>query len=155
MDIRRNEKSALPAFAALNVAWIEELHTLEPSDIYMRDYPESYTQGNNVVFSIHIDGNVAGVCALKQDDDGAYELTKMAVDARYRGQGLGQVLMDTVETYAREDLALERIYLLSNSNANDTAIRLYKRAGWRVIHEGKHPQYARCNIGMEKVFAPR
>ena len=57
--------------------------------------------------------------------------------------------MDEVEGYARDTLGLESIYLLSNT-VNAAAIRLYKRAGWKVAHEGPHPQYARCNIGMEK-----
>jgi len=48
-------------------------------------------------------------------------------------------------------MGLKRIYLLSNTG-NAAAIRLYKRNGWTVNHEGKHPVYARCNIGMEKLL---
>lgn len=115
----------------------------------MADHPEIYTEGNNSVFSVHIDGDVAGVCALKQDDKGEYELTKMAVDPKYQGRGIGKVLMDEIEKYAKRQLGLSRIYLLSNT-INAAAIRLYKRGGWTVMFEGPHPQYARCNIGMEK-----
>ena len=151
MDIRRNDVSALPAFAALNMAWIKELHTVEPSDQHMSDHPEVYIQGNNSVFSLHIDGNIAGICALKQDEGGLFELTKMAVDKRYQGRGLGKVLMTTVEEYARDVMAVNYIYLLSNTK-NAAAIRLYKREGWTVKFEGPHPMYARCNIGMEKAL---
>jgi ribosomal protein S18 acetylase RimI-like enzyme len=149
MEIKRNDVDALPAFAALNIAWIEDLHFVEASDQYMADHPEIYIQGNNSVFSIHIDGEVAGVCALKQDDDGAYELTKMAVDPKFQGRGLGKILMIEVERYAKDELGLKQIYLLSNT-VNAAAIRLYKRFGWTVMFEGPHPMYARCNIGMEK-----
>ena len=151
MDIRRNDISALPAFAELNIAWIKDLHVVEPSDQYMYDHPESYITGKDSVFSLHIDGNVAGVAALKQDDDGEFELTKMAVDPSFQGRGLGKILMDEVETYAKSELGLSRIYLLSNT-VNAAAIRLYKRSGWTVMFEGPHPKYARANIGMEKML---
>ena len=43
MEIRRNDESALPRFAALNAAWIEDLHYLEESDKLMVAHPEIYT----------------------------------------------------------------------------------------------------------------
>ena len=149
MDIRRNDISALPAFAALNIAWIKELHVVEPSDQHMFDHPESYITGRDSVFSLHIDGEVAGVCALKEDDHGEFELTKMAVDPRFQGRGIGQILMTATEDYARNDLGLKSIYLISNT-INAAAIRLYKRCGWTISFEGPHPKYARADIGMEK-----
>ncbi len=151
MDIRRNDHSALRPFAELNIMWIKELHVVEPSDQYMYDHPESYMTGNNSVFSLHIDGNVAGVCALKEDEHGEFELTKMAVDPRFRGRGIGETLMEVVEVYARDTLKLKKIYLISNT-INAAAIRLYKRCGWTVSFEGPHPKYARADIGMEKAL---
>ncbi len=149
MDIRRNDISALPAFAELNIAWIKDLHVVEPSDQHMYDHPETYIEGRNSVFSVHKDGRVAGVCALKEDENGAFELTKMAVDTEFRGHGIGKILMDEVEAYARNEMGLKHIYLISNT-VNAAAIRLYKRCGWRVSFEGPHPKYARADIGMEK-----
>ena len=151
MDIRRNDESALRPFADLNIMWIKELHHVEPSDQYMYDHPESYITGNNSIFSLHMDGEVAGVCALKQDENGDYELTKMAVDPRFRGHGIGKTLMEVVETYARDTLGLKKIYLISNT-VNEAAIRLYRRCGWTVSFEGPHPKYARADIGMEKTL---
>jgi len=149
MDIRRNDPSALPDFVRLNMMWIEDLHVVEPSDQYMADHPEAYIENGNSVFSIHEDGRVAGVCALKQDEDGKWELTKMAVDPDFRGRGLGKILMDVVESYARDEMGESWIYLISNT-VNGAAIRLYKRCGWRISFEGPHPKYARADIGMEK-----
>lgn len=149
LDIRRNEERALPRFAALNAAWIEDLHYLEESDKKMVAHPEIYTQNGNHVFSAHIDGEVAGACALKKHDDGEYELTKMAVDPKFQGRGIGQELMTAIEAYAKETLGLSRLFLLSNTK-NAAALRLYARNGWTVNHEGPHPVYARANIGMEK-----
>jgi len=150
-EIHRNDPRALARFAALNAAWIEDMHYLEESDKKMIAHPEIYTEDGNSVFSLHMGDIVAGACALKQDKQGEWELTKMAVDPKFQGQGLGQALIEVIETYAKETMGLKRIYLLSNTG-NAAAIRLYKRNGWTVNHEGKHPVYARCNIGMEKLL---
>ena len=112
-------------------------------------HPEIYTQNGNHVFSAHIDGQVAGACALKKHDDGRYELTKMAVDSAFRGNGVGQHIMTAVEDYAKTELGLDYLFLLSNTK-NAAALRLYARNGWTVNHEGPHPVYDRANIGMEK-----
>ncbi len=148
-DIRRNDKSALPRFAALNAEWIEDLHVLEESDKEMVAHPEIYTQNGNHVFSLHIDNEVAGAAALKKHENGDYELTKMAVDTKFRGHGVGQHLMTTIEAYAKDEMGLTRLFLLSNTK-NAAALRLYERNGWTVNHTGPHPVYQRANIGMEK-----
>lgn len=151
--IRRNDRRALPRFAELNAQWIEQLHFLEDSDKAMVARPEIYLERGGQVFSAHIDDVVVGAVALKPHPDGQWELTKMAVDSSYRGHGIGQGLMDAVENYAKDELSLGRLFLLSNTK-NEAALRLYARNGWTVNHEGPHPIYARCNIGMEKRFAP-
>jgi len=52
MDIKRNDIASLPRFAALNAAWIEDLHYLEESDKLMVAHPEIYTQNGNHVFTV-------------------------------------------------------------------------------------------------------
>ena len=154
MDIRRNDPRDFRAFAELNIAWIKELHHVEASDQKMYDHPEIYAQNGNSIFAAIIDDQVAGVVALKQDEEGAWELTKMAVDERFRGRGLGKILMDVVEQYAKNELGQDKIYLISNT-INAAAIRLYKRCGWTVTHEGPHPRYARADIAMEKYLGEK
>ncbi len=149
VEIHRNDRSALPRFAALNAEWIEEMHVLESSDKKMIVRPETYLENGGQVFSAHMNGEVVGAVALKPHLDGWWELTKMAVDTHFRGHGIGQILMDTVQDYARDVLRLSSIFLLSNTR-NEAALRLYERNGWTVNHEGAHPIYRRCNIGMEK-----
>jgi len=148
-EIRRNDESALPRFATLNAAWIKDLHVMEESDKLMVAHPEIYIENGNHVFSAHINDEVAGAVALKKDKEGRYELTKMAVDPKFQGHGVGQHLMTAVETYAKETLGLDYLFLLSNTK-NAAALRLYERNGWTVNHRGSHPVYARANIGMEK-----
>lgn len=148
-EIRRNDPAALPRFAALNAEWIEDMHHLEESDKLMVAHPEIYIQNGNHVFSAHIGDEVAGAVALKKHDDGRYELTKMAVDSNFRGHGIGQHLMTAIEAYAKNEMGLDYLFLLSNTR-NEAALRLYARNGWTVNHEGPHPVYQRANIGMEK-----
>lgn len=149
MQIRRNDSRDLAAFASLNLAWIKEMHQVEDSDRKMAEHPEVYMQEGNSVFAAILGEETAGVVALKQDAEGQWKLTKMAVDPSFQGAGIGAALMHEVERYAREELRVSRIYLLS-STINAAAIRLYKRCGWEVDFEGPHPMYARCNIGMSK-----
>lgn len=149
MEIRRNDPRDFQAFAELNIEWIRDLHHVETIDQHMYDHPETYAENGNSIFAVLIDNAVAGVCALKQDGDGEWELTKMAVSPGFQGRGIGKVLMDTVEEYAKIKLGKSRIYLISNT-INAAAIRLYKRCGWTVLFEGSHPSYERANIGMEK-----
>jgi len=149
MHMRRNDPRDFRAFAELNISWIRELHRVEPSDQHMYDHPESYAQSENSIFAALEDGNVVGVCALKQDEDGEFELTKMAVDSRFQGRGIGKKLIDAVEDFARNELGVDRIYLISNT-INAAAIRLYERCGWTTTFEGSHPRYQRANVGMEK-----
>jgi len=149
MDIRRNDPRDFRAFAELNIAWIKDLHHVEASDQKMYDHPEIYAENGNSIFAAVIDDEVAGVAALKQDEEGDWELTKMAVDPKFQGRGVGKFLMGAVEGYAKTELGLNRIYLISNT-INAAAIRLYKRCDWVVTHEGPHPRYARADIAMEK-----
>lgn len=151
ITLKRNDPDALPRFAALNAEWIEDLHYLEESDKKMVAQPEIYTQNGSHVFSAHIGEEVTGAVALKKHESGDYELTKMAVDRLFRGHGIGQHLMTAVERYAKDELKLPRLFLLSNTK-NAAALRLYERNGWVINHEGPHPIYDRCNIGMEKIF---
>lgn len=151
MEIRRNDPRDFRAFAELNIAWIKDLHHVEDSDQYMYDHPEKYAQNGNSIFAVIIDQEVAGVAALKQDEEGQWELTKMAVDPKFQGRGIGKAIIDRVERYAKLELGLSKIYLISNT-INAAAIRLYKRCGWTVTHQGPHPRYARADIAMEKIL---
>lgn len=151
---RINDPASLPAFAELNRRWIERYHHMEPSDLAMVADPAIYTRGGGRVISAHIDGEVAGVVALKPHGKGAdtrWELTKMAVDARFRGRGVGGALLEEAHRLAREEIGVKELFLLTNT-VLEAAQRLYARHGWVVNHRGPHPIYARCNIGWSKVL---
>lgn len=98
MDIHYDNPSHAADFVALNEAWIREHFAL-----------------------------VAPDRALVKEGDGRYQLARMAVDAAYRGRGLGSTL------------------------------HLYRKHGFREVREGAkefHARYARCDIVMELILVP-
>ena len=99
------------------------------------------------VFSLENSGPVFGVCALFKESSERFQLARMAVDPKMRGQGCGRILLEHSITHARS-MGAKSIFLLSNTAMN-AAISLYKSAGFKTLSEGRHPVYARCNIVME------
>lgn len=73
----------------------------------------------------------------------------MAVDPDAQGKGVGARLLKASHDFARDQLKLQSIYLITNTKCA-AAIQIYKRHGWIVTHEGPHPLYERANIVMEK-----
>lgn len=100
------------------------------------------------IISLVEGGRVVGACALLKDDEGCYQLARMAVEPKERGKGYGDVLIRAALERAREKGA-SRVYLLSNT-VLAPAIALYRKHGFRSLSEGRHPVYARCNIVMER-----
>ncbi len=88
---------------------------------------------------------VVGACALICDNE-EFELARMAVDAQFRGRGIGRELANAVIACAKGKDAHE-IMLLTNSIL-EPAIALYKALGFKVISEGPHPIYSRCDLVM-------
>ena len=79
------------------------------------------------------DGRVAGVCGLEVH--GRYGLLRsLAVDARYRGDGLGAALVEDALVRAR-DLGVTEVYLLTT-----TAERFFARAGYERVARESAPR---------------
>lgn len=78
-------------------------------------------------FHAVLDGNVVGVCALKQND-GYGEVKSMFTAPEARGGGAGAKLLQAVEARARA-LGMTPI-LLETGNSLHSAHRLYERHGF-------------------------
>lgn len=148
VTITHNDRTSLSPFAELNRVWIEKMFTMEASDNFMVEHPEYFVENGNHMFAAKLNDDVVGAVALKKVGE-KYELTKMVVDPKAQGNGVGALLLQTAHEFARDQLKLQSIYLMSNTQCA-AAIRMYKRHGWIVTHEGPHPLYARANIVMEK-----
>jgi GNAT superfamily N-acetyltransferase len=134
-------------FRRLNLAWIEKYFRVEPKDLDQVNDPEEIRRNGEIFFTL-VDGKAVGTCAVYKLSEGVYELAKMAVEPGFQGRGLGDILMQGAEQWARAQGGHE-IHILSNTVLKP-AIRLYKKHGYEVHHLGAHPDYERCNIELRK-----
>lgn len=139
-------------FADLNYQWIGETYGIEQHDHDVLDHPldSVINPGGHIFFAI--DGEeVAGTVAMIPYEDDAFELTKMAVDPKFRGRGIGDKLMQACVDLARGS-SRRRIILESNTK-QAAAIKLYRKFGFKEIPLDPNSQYVRANIRMERVVS--
>lgn len=136
------------AFKHLNVEWLEQYFEVEPVDLEVLDDPEGkiLRPGGAILF-IRDGEEIIGTCALKHEGDGVFELTKMGVTQRRRGDGLGAQLMHAA-LVRYEALGGRHLYLETNSVLTP-AINLYKRFGFvDQGHRKPGSVYQRSNVYM-------
>lgn len=139
-------------FADLNYPWIAETYGVEPHDHDILDHPREAVvmKGGQIFFAV-TDSTVAGTVAMIPCEKDAFELTKMAVDPRFRGHGIGDKLMRSCIDFTR---ASDRTRIILESNTKQlAAIQLYRKFGFRDIPLDPNSQYARANIRMELVVS--
>lgn len=136
-----------PYFERFNKAWLEQYFKIEPIDAYVLENPEEaiIRDGGCILFA-ELDASVIGTVALKKQEDGIYEMTKMAVDEKYRGRGAGKRLCRAAVERA-QDMGAHRLFLYSNTILAN-AIALYRSTGFREIPIEK-AVYGRSDIMME------
>jgi ribosomal protein S18 acetylase RimI-like enzyme len=134
-------------FADLNKAWVQKYFVLEPLDEKMLADPEKYyiNEGGFIYFAL-FNGEVAGTIALLKVTDSIFELSKMAVDEKFQGKKIGNILVDYCLSEAKR-LQLEKVILYSNTTLGP-AIHLYEKYGFKEVSDFKS-EYKRANIKME------
>jgi PhzF family phenazine biosynthesis protein len=148
VQIRDYRTEYASAFAQLNLAWIEQHFSVEEPDRASLLEVERHiiAPGGNVLFAVGTDNEVLGCVALKVVQPGVMELTKMAVDARRRGHGIGAELMRAALRDARARGT--RTLLLDTHSSLRPAIALYQRFGFRQVPLRASP-YRRSDVSME------
>lgn len=150
MDIICDQPEHLPDLIRLNEIWIKEHFSLEAVDRALAADPQSIARdGGHTICAVE-DGRVVGAVALFRGDEGHFELARMAVEPTRRQRGIGRALALAAIRKATERGAT-RLTLLSNTMLAP-AIGLYRSLGFQVVLEQQHPEYARCNIVMEKAL---
>jgi ribosomal protein S18 acetylase RimI-like enzyme len=136
-----------PRFEKLNREWIEKFFRMEKVDEEVLQQPEEFIlrDGGFILMALW-EGEAAGTVALRKMKTGDFELTKMAVDEKFRGRGIGEELIKKLLERAAQ-MGLEKVILYSNTVLKP-AIRLYRRMGF-IEMEAEKGVYARCNIKME------
>ena len=134
-------------FQALNLVWITEYFRVEDADRRVLGDPEGYIlgHGGHIFMAERSDGLVVGACALLRNDDGSFELAKMAVDPVARGQHVGRALGEAAIGRARE-MGAPYVELLSNTRLTP-AIALYRSLGFVEVALPAS-EYERANIKM-------
>lgn len=135
-----------PFFERLNRDWIEKYFWMEPIDFAVLQNPEQeIIRAGGFIWMAIKDDTVVGTVALKYAQPGVYELTKMAVDEKYRGLKIGRSLA-AVAIEKASQLGAAKVVLDSNTIL-EAAIQLYKSLGFSAIPTDG--LYKRSNIKME------
>lgn len=135
------------AFYRLNEAWISKYFFMEPSDHAYLNHPQEkiIDHGGYILFA-EFENKIVGCCALINNGNGMYELSKMAVDPSAQGKQIGKLLGEVIIEKAKS-IGAKKVFLNSNTIL-EPAINLYKKLGFKEvpINTGN---YIRSNIQME------
>jgi len=120
------------AFERLNRQWMEKYFLMEPACEFVLTQPQDalLKPGGAIVVLFYLD-EVAGVAALKNKGSGLVELTNMAVDERYQGKGLGELLCRAAIRKAESMGALKLIVYPHFSLK--AAVNLFKKIGFKHL----------------------
>lgn len=118
-----------PEFYRLNEAWLRKYFYLEEIDHFVLSNPEqAILKGGGSILFASLDDEWVGTCALKHEGGGVYELTKMGVDERCQGLGVGRRLIEAaIDEFKRR--GGKQLFLETNSKL-EPAIRLYESVGF-------------------------
>ena len=93
-----------------------------------------------------VDEEIAGTFALLKQEQGIYELGKMAVDELFQGKQIGNQMLQFCIEKARE-MKIRKLVLFSNTLLKP-AIHLYHKYGFIEVPLG-NSEYKRSNIKMD------
>jgi DNA-binding MarR family transcriptional regulator/GNAT superfamily N-acetyltransferase len=103
------------------------------------DYAESHDPQREAAWIAEVDGRPAGsVFCVRQDDETA-KLRLLLVEPSTRGMGIGARLVEECLRFARA--AGYRQMTLWTQDILVEAIRIYQRAGFELVAEGKHHSF--------------
>ncbi|MCX7929734.1 MAG: GNAT family N-acetyltransferase [Chlorobi bacterium] len=90
-------------------------------------------------------GHIVGCGRIHQRDDGSAQIRFMAVADDYRGRGIGSLLLESLEQWAKQQ-SITHIVLY----ARTTAVRFYLQHGYRVLERAHTLYNAIEHVLMEK-----
>ncbi len=151
LAIRRFSDALAPDFYRINAQWIEDMYTLEPTDIDVISHPRErlIEPGGDILFVEDPELGIVGTCGLQKTGERQFELTKMGVLPEARGRKAGEFLLRAMIERAFA-LGCDRLYLLSNAKGA-AGVHLYEKVGFvhdAGIMEEFGKRYARCNVAM-------
>jgi ribosomal protein S18 acetylase RimI-like enzyme len=136
----------------LNYEWLEKYFYVEPGDLEQLSNPQLHIidKGGYVYFAKYND-EIVGTFSLMKTGIGEYELAKMAVTEKYKGLGIGKLLLEHCIQKAK-DLKATKLSLFSNTKLT-AAIHLYKKYGFTEVSLPADIHYKRADIMMEFFYS--
>ncbi|MEI9810823.1 MAG: GNAT family N-acetyltransferase [Bacteroidota bacterium] len=144
----KNEHHA--SFKELNLEWLDHYNLTESHDLMILDDPQgTILNRGGYIWMAEVDGKMVGSAALIKEQEGEYELAKMAVTVAYRGKGISKLLIEKCLEKAKETGA-RKLSLFSNHQLQ-TAIRLYEKYGFRHVELHDSP-FETADVRMELIL---
>lgn len=148
LKIRPFQDEFAKAFYELNIEWLETYFYVEDYDKEVLSNPKKYIiNPGGYIFSVIENDIVIGTVALMPYSENVFELTKMAVATKQRGNKIGQQLMQYCIDFAIKN-KFDALVLYSNTLL-ENAIYIYRKHGFIEIPVEENSPYKRSNIKME------
>jgi putative acetyltransferase len=134
-------------FKQLNMEWLRKYNLTEAHDVEILNDPQgTIIRPGGCIFLAREDETIAGCAGLMKVNDDEYELVKMTVAEAFRGTGLSKQLLTRCLQEAKK-MNAKKVSLLSNHQL-ETALRLYKKFGFKDIPVGVSP-FELADVKME------
>ena len=134
-------------FKRLNLEWVRKFFRVEPIDEQVLSNPRAIVRNGGEVFFARRHGKIVGTCALINDGDGVYELSKMAVTANCQGLGIGRRLLEACIGAFKARVG-GRVLFLETNSVLKPAIKLYESAGFEHTPSPHASVYERADVYM-------
>lgn len=135
-------------FYRLNADWLTRYFYLEETDHKVLADPEGQiiSRGGEIFFAA-LGDDIVGTCALLPVGGGEVELTKMGVDPKAQGLGIGRRLIEAaIEAFERRP---EPVLFLETNSRLTPAIRMYESVGFEHQPAPRaDSHYQRANVYM-------
>lgn len=134
-------------FAHLNYLWLQKYFEPEDEDLILLSNPQSeIIDKGGFIFLVREGEDVVGTAAFIKMEEDVFELAKMTVIERLRGQKMGQRLLSHCIDFARQN-DFKKIILYSNRTLKP-ALHLYRKYGFKEV-EMEGDLFTRADIMME------
>lgn len=116
-------------YISLSLEWLEKYVEVEPRDLETVNNPYEVVLNNGgMVWFAVADNKAVGTITVIKSGKNEFELAKMAVTEKYKGNKIGNALMKTAIDYVKNANG-EKMELFTNSNLIP-AIHLYHKYGF-------------------------
>jgi ribosomal protein S18 acetylase RimI-like enzyme len=155
-SLRPAEASELPSVRELILEYARSLGVdlcFQGLDAELAQLPGDYAAPRGILLVAHVDGQLAGCCAMRTLDNVDYanacEMKRLFVRPAFRGLGIGRLLAERIMDAARQ-AGYSRI-LLDTLSDMETARALYQEIGFEEIPPYYHNPIAGAHYLMARL----